>query len=402
MKVEERFLNYVSFGTNSDEYSDSCPSTMCQKDLTAYLEEEMKKVGLTGVKNDGTGYVYGILPASEGCEDLTPIGFVAHIDTSQAVPGDGIKPRVIEYQGGDIELGNGVVTTRKVFPQLDFYKGQHLIITDGTTLLGADDKAGIAEIMTAVEYLIAHPEVKHGTIYVCFNPDEEIGRGMERVDLSYFKPEDAYTVDGGRLGELEYECFNAAAVRVFFKGVSIHPGSSKNKMKNAILVANEYINMLPPAETPSHTEMYEGFYHVNNLQITTSGGRLVMIVRDHDRAKFEARKQYVMRIEEFLNKKYGEGTVTTEMSDTYYNMREKLEDKMYIVEKAENAMRELGIEPISVPIRGGTDGAALSFMGLPTPNLSTGCENCHGVHEFVAIESMEKMVEVIVKIAAAK
>ena len=399
MRVEERFLKYVSFGTNSDENSASCPSTMCQKELTAYLEEEMKAVGLSGVKNDGTGYVYGILPASKGCEDRTPIGFVAHIDTSGEVPGDNIKPRVIEYEGGDIDLGGGVVTTRKVFPYLDLYKGQHLIITDGTTLLGADDKAGIAEIMTAIEDLIAHPEIEHGTIYVCFNPDEEIGRGMERVDLSYFKPEYAYTVDGGRLGELEYECFNAAAAKIHIKGVSIHPGSSKNKMKNAVLIANEYINMLPPAETQSHTEMYEGFYHVNNVEASTIGAKLVMIIRDHDRTKFEARKEFVLGIGEYLNKKYGEGTVTTELSDTYYNMREKLEDKMYIVEKAEKAMRELGIEPISVPIRGGTDGAALSFMGLPCPNLSTGGENCHGVHEFVAIESMEKMVEVIKKIA---
>ncbi len=398
MKVENRFLKYVRFGTNSSEKSTTVPSTMCQKELTDYLEQEMKDVGLSDVFNDGNGYVYGTLPASQGCEDMTAIGLIAHIDTSEAVPGDNIKPKIVHYQGGDITLDCGVITAESTFPVLKIYRGQHLIVTDGTTLLGADDKAGIAEIMCAVEYLINNPDIQHGKVYMCFNPDEEIGKGMAGIDLGYFDPEYAYTVDGGKLGELQYECFNAAAAKITVKGINIHPGTAKNRMKNAVLYANEFISMLPPAETPSHTEKYEGFYHVNGISGNESEVKLSIIVRDHNKDLFNKRKQFIVGIADYLNNKYGEGTFSVTLSDTYYNMREKIEHKMYIVERVIKAMEKLHIEPIIIPVRGGTDGAALSFMGLPCPNICSGVENAHGVNEFVSVETMESIVKLLVNV----
>ena len=400
MKVDERFLKYVSFETTSDEDSTATPSTACQLLLADYLADELTGLGLEGVKRDEYGRVYGFLPATPGCEDAVVIGLIAHMDTSSAVSGADIKPRRLVYEGGDIELGNGVTTTVKAFPFLKDYEGQELIVTDGTTLLGADDKAGVAEIVTAVEYLLAHPEVKHGRIAVAFTPDEEVGRGPEHFDIEGFGAAYGYTVDGGTLGELEYENFNAAAARVTVHGVSIHPGSAKNKMKNAVLIAGEFMSLLPAAETPSHTEGYEGFYHAAMISGDETTTQIRYILRDHDADKLEARKATMERTAAFLNGKYGEGTVEVAIRDQYRNMKEKILPVMYVIERAEAAMRKAGVEPKTVPIRGGTDGAQLSFMGLPCPNLCTGGENFHGVHEFVSVPAMYKMVEVLVNLAS--
>ena len=402
MKVDERFLHYVSFETTSDEDSTATPSTACQLVLADSLAEELKGLGLVGVKRDGYGRVYGFLPASPGCEDAVTIGLIAHMDTSPAVSGKDIKPRRVVYEGGDIELGNGVVTRVADFSFLESYKGQELIVTDGTTLLGADDKAGVAEIVTAVEYLLAHPEVKHGRVAVAFTPDEEVGRGPEHFDIKGFGAAYGYTVDGGTLGEIEYENFNAAAARVTVRGVNIHPGSAKNKMKNAVLIAGEFMSLLPAAETPSHTEGYEGFYHAGAIAGDETTTEIRYILRDHDAAKLEARKATMMRTAEFLNARYGEGTVEVAIRDQYRNMKEKILPVMYVIERAEEAIRKAGVTPKTVPIRGGTDGAQLSFMGLPCPNLSTGGENFHGIHEFVSVPAMEKMVEILVNIVSAK
>ena len=402
MKVDERFLKYVEFGTNSDENSETIPSTPSQRVLGEYLAKELAAIGLDGVKIDEFGYVYGWLPASEGCEDLDPIGFVAHMDTSDAVPGDNIKPRYVDYEGGDIVLGNGVVTDVKNFPFLENYKGQKLIVTDGTTLLGADDKAGIAEIFTAMEYLIAHPEVKHGKICVGITPDEEIGRGPDKFDVPGFGAKFGYTLDGGTLGELEYENFNAGSARFTVNGVSIHPGSAKNKMKNAVLIMNELISMFPPTEAPEHTEGYEGFYHVSFIEGGVTKCVMGLIIRDHDAAKYEERKAFLTRLAAYINAKYGEGTVELEMRDSYRNMKEKILPVMHIIERAQKAFEDCGVVHKCVPIRGGTDGATLSFMGMPCPNLSTGGENFHGVNEFVSVPAMEKMVEVVVALCKAQ
>ena len=398
MKVEDRFLSYVAFGTNSDEESETSPSTACQFELGRHIEKELTEIGLKNVKLDEHCYVYAELPASEGCEDEPVIGLIAHMDTSSAVPGDNIKPSVIHYEGGDIRQSDTECIRVSDFPFLENYIGQDLIITDGTTLLGADDKAGVSEIVTAAEYLIAHPEIKHGKIMIGFTPDEEVGRGTDFFDIEGFGCDFAYTVDGGTLGELEYENFNAANGRIKFHGVNIHPGSAKNKMKNAILIANEYISMLPPAETPAHTEGYEGFYHIGMIRGDETMTEIFMIIRDHDMEKFEARKKYAASVAAYLNEKYGEGTVESDIKDSYYNMKEKILPVFFVVERAQKAMREAGVEPITHPIRGGTDGARLSFEGLPCPNLSTGGENFHGVHEFASIQAMNKMVEVIVNI----
>ena len=398
MKVTERFLQYVAFDTTSNEESESIPSTQNQKELGAFLVKEMETMGISGVRMDEYGYVYGFLPATPGHEKAPAIGLIAHMDTSPAVSGADIRPRVIRYEGGDIELGPEIFIREEVFPFLKEYVGQELIVTDGTTLLGADDKAGIAEILTAAEYLLAHPDIPHGRIGIGFTPDEEIGRGADHFDVEAFACDFAYTVDGGALGEIEYENFNAASVRVNIQGVNIHPGSAKNKMKNAALILNELINLLPPAETPAHTEGYEGFYHISELKANESEAQMKMIIRDHKRESFEARKLFIRRAASFLNEKYGSGTVKLELVDSYYNMREKIEPVMFVIERAEKAMREAGVAPKIVPIRGGTDGARLSYMGLPCPNLSACGENFHGIHEFVSIPAMEKMVTVLVGI----
>lgn len=402
MKVDERFLSYVAFGTNSNEESETVPSTESQRVLGAFVAEDMKKVGLENVFQDDKGYVYGWLPASEGCENLPAIGFVAHMDTSDAVPGDNIKPRYVKYEGGDIVLSESETTDLRRFPFLENYKGHTLIVTDGSTLLGADDKAGIAEILTAAEYLLAHPEIRHGRICLGFTPDEEIGRGPDYFDVPGFGAEFAYTVDGGAIGELEYENFNAASARFTVHGISIHPGSAKDKMKNAVLVANEIISMLPPAETPAHTEGYEGFYHVDDIQGHCVECRIALIIRDHDAAKFDSRKAYLTRVADFINAKYGEGTVELQIKDSYRNMKEKILPVMHVIERAEKAFESIGVPTKCVPIRGGTDGATLSYMGLPCPNLSTGGENFHGVNEFVSVDDMNRMVQVIVEICKAK
>jgi len=395
MKVDERFLKYVAVDTTSHEESETCPSTPNQLILGKILKDELAEIGLEGVKQDEFGYVYGWLPATPGGENEPKIGLIAHMDTSDAVSGANIRPRYVKYEGGDIVLGGAVALTEEKFPFLEQLKGQTLIVTDGTTLLGGDDKAGIAEIVQTVEYLKAHPEVKHGRICVAFTPDEEIGRGTEHFDVPGFGADFAYTMDGGTLGEVEYECFNAAAAKITVNGVSIHPGAAKNKMKNAVLIACELISMLPPAETPSHTEGYEGFYHVGGISGNETETRLGIIIRDHDREKFEKRKVFVTKLVNYLNSVYGEGTVVLDLKDTYYNMKEVVLSRPDVLEKAEAAFRKAGITPTASPIRGGTDGASLSFMGLPCPNLSTGSGNCHGVHEFVSVDAMEKMLEVL-------
>ncbi|MBE6737225.1 MAG: peptidase T [Ruminococcaceae bacterium] len=398
MKVSERFLKYVSFGTNSDENSETCPSTACQLELGKYLAEELKSIGLTEVEIDKDGYVYGVLPASKGREADPSIGFIAHMDTSPAVKGDNIKPQIINYKGGDIVLNDNISLKVKDFPFLEKYIGCDIITTDGTTLLGADDKAGIAEILTACECLMAHPEISHGRIAVGITPDEEIGRGADRFDLKRFACDWAYTVDGGELGEIEYENFNGASVEITVNGVNIHPGSAKNKMKNASLLAAEFINMLPKAETPAHTEGYEGFYHLCEMKGDETQAKLVYIIRDHSMEKFIERKKFVQNLVDYLNGVYGEGTFEAEIQDSYYNMRDKITPFMHIIDNAVNAMKSVGVEPNIIPIRGGTDGAKLSFEGLPCPNLSTGGANFHGVHEFIPIQSMEKMVDVLIEL----
>ncbi len=398
MTVSERFLKYVSFGTNSDENSASCPSTACQLKLGEYLAEELKSIGLTEVTLDKNGYVYGVLPATEGREKDPSVGFIAHMDTAPAVKGDGIRPQTVHYEGGDIRLNDNVSIRLKDFPYLEKYIGCDIITTDGTTLLGADDKAGIAEIFTACEYLVSHPEISHGRIAVGITPDEEIGRGADRFDVDKFACDWAYTVDGGELGEIEYENFNAASAEIRVNGVNIHPGSAKNKMKNASLLAAEFINMMPESEAPAHTEGYEGFYHLCGMEGDETLAKLYYIIRDHSAEAFLNRKEFMARLVSYLNGVYGEGTFEAEIKDSYYNMKEKILPFMHIIDNAAEAMRKSGVEPLIVPIRGGTDGARLSFMGLPCPNLSTGGANFHGVHEFIPVQSMEKMVDVLVEL----
>ncbi|MBQ9912532.1 MAG: peptidase T [Firmicutes bacterium] len=400
MDIVERFLKYVSFETTSDEHSESCPSSPKELELAKYIAGELKSLGLEDARMDENGYVYASLPASEGCEDRDVIGLIAHMDTSPDAPGANIKTRQFRYEGGDITLNERVSISAKEF-DLDYFIGQELIVTDGTTLLGADDKAGAAEIVSAVEYLLEHPEVKHGKVLVAFTPDEEIGRGTDRFDLEHFPAKYAYTLDGGRIDSIEYECFNAASCRVVVNGLNIHPGAAKNKMKNSLLIANEFISMLPPAETPAHTEGYEGFYHVAEMCGDETQTSISIIIRDHDRDKFEARKNYVLHAASYLNEKYGKDTVVVSLRDSYYNMREKLEPCMYIVDRAIKAFNELGIDIQPNPIRGGTDGAQLSYKGLPCPNLPTGGENYHSVKEFVSVDAMRMMIKVVVKIVSA-
>ena len=400
MNAVDRFLKYVSYDTQSDEHSDTTPSTEKQKVLGAALAEELNGLGLHNAHMDEYGYVYGWLPATPGCEGVPCVGLVAHMDTSPSASGADIKPRIVRYEGGDLVLNEekNIVMKAADFESLAKYVGQDLIVTDGTTLLGADDKAGIAEIVSALDHLIAHPEIPHGRIAVCFTPDEEVGSGADHFDVPGFGAAVAYTVDGGELGELEYENFNAASAAVVIHGVNIHPGSAKNKMKNALLIGMEFAGMLPPAETPAHTEGYEGFYHLGEMHGDETETTLSYIIRDHDMTSFLARKAYMGRVSDYLNAKYGAGTVELTLKDGYYNMREKIEPHMYLIHRARAAMEAAGITPVEVPIRGGTDGARLSFMGLPCPNLCTGGVNFHGVHEYIPVEALEKMTQVLVNL----
>jgi len=402
MNVIDRFLHYVSFDTRSDDASETVPSTEKQKVLGAALAAELSQMGIQNARMDDKGYVYGFLPATPGCEGIPCVGLIAHMDTSPDASGADVKASIVRYQGGDIPLSGKVVMKAADFPSLAKYVGQELIVTDGETLLGADDKAGVAEIMTALEYLCAHPELPHGRIAVGFTPDEEIGRGADYFDVEGFGAAVAYTVDGGELGEIEYENFNAANAGVYIHGVNIHPGEAKNKMKNALLIGQEFLNLLPPAETPGHTEGYEGFYHLHRMEGNETETALHFLIRDHDRANFEARKDFLRRCGDFLNAKYGAGTVEVVTKDSYYNMKEQIEPHMYLILRARAAMEKAGVTPREVPIRGGTDGARLSYEGLPCPNLSTGGVNFHGVHEYIPVKSLEKMVEVLVNLLTAE
>ena len=402
MKVTERFLRYVSFDTQSAEHSTTTPSTEKQKVLGEVLATELSQMGLRGAHMDDKGYVYGWLPATPGCEGVPCVGLIAHMDTSPDAPGANVRARVCRYEGGDLPLSDTVVMRAAEFESLSRQVGEELIVTDGTTLLGADDKAGIAEIFTALEYLIAHPELPHGRIAVGITPDEEVGDGAEHFDVEGFGAAVAYTVDGGELGEIEYENFNAANAGVYLHGVNIHPGSAKDKMKNALLLAIEFANLMPPAETPAHTEGYEGFYHLNRMEGDESEARLNFLIRDHDRARFEERKQYLGRAAAYLNAKYGPGTAEVYLKDSYYNMKEQIEPHMYLIRRAQAAMEKAGVTPRVLPILGGTDGARLSYMGLPCPNLSTGGLNFHSVYEYVPVRSLEKMVEVLVTLVTVE
>ena len=398
MSVIDRFLKYVSFDTTSNETSETVPSTPNQKVLGEFLVKELDALGLVGARMDEYGYVYATLPATPDCADLEPLGLIAHMDTSSAVSGADIKASIVTYNGGDITLASGSVMSPVIYPSLNHYVGEELIVTDGTTLLGADDKAGVAEIIATCEYLLAHPEISHRAVQVAFTPDEEIGCGADHFDVDGFGAKEAYTVDGGEIGEIEYENFNAAGAKLTVHGLNVHPGSAKDIMKNAILMANQFVSMLPPAETPAHTTGYEGFYHVCNFAGDETTATVSLIVRDHDRAKFEARKAFLTRLCDYLNGVWGDGRFVLEMRDSYYNMKEKVAEKMSLITNAEAAMRQAGVEPIVVPIRGGTDGARLSYMGILCPNLSTGGANFHGVHEYIPVKSMHKMVEVLVNL----
>ena len=400
MTIVERFLKYVSFDTQSAEDSETTPSTEKQWALARFLKEELEGIGLTEVEIDEHAYVYATLPANTD-KPLPTVGFIAHMDTSPDCSGKDVKPRIVkDYDGGDIVLDEaaGIVTSPKKFPELLDHVGEDLIVTDGHTLLGADDKAGIAEIVQAMVYLIAHPEIKHGRIRVGFNPDEEIGLGAHRFNVEKFGCDFAYTMDGGELGELEFENFNAASAKVEVTGVSVHPGYAKNKMVNAARVATEYASLMPAAETPERTAEYEGFYHLLGMNGNVEKASLTYIIRDHSRARFEERKEYAAAVGELLNKKYGAGTVKVTLADQYYNMREKVEPVMHIIDTALDAMKDCGIQPRVRAIRGGTDGAQLSFKGLPCPNIFAGGLNFHGPHEFLPIPSLEKASMVVVKI----
>ena len=401
MTVVDRFLKYVSFDTQSDENSKTFPSTEKQKVLGRALAEELIAIGLSDVRFDDYGYVYAVLPATKGMEARPALGFLAHMDTSPSASGANVQAKIVRDSGGVLELGNGKALDPAMFPSLDRYCGQELIVTDGSTLLGADDKAGVAEIMTAVAELIAHPEIPHGKIAVAFTPDEEVGAGMDHFSVAEFGAPFAYTVDGGELGEIEYENFNAASATLQVHGLNIHPGSAKNKMKNAILMAQEWLSHLPPAETPAHTEGYEGFYHVMHIEGDETETTVSLIIRDHDMEKFLARKAFLQELTAYETHVWGQGSFVLELQDSYFNMKEKILPHMELIENAKAAMQKAGVEPMCLPIRGGTDGARLSFMGVPCPNLSTGGANFHGVHEYIPVPSMEKMVEVLLNLMRA-
>ncbi|NCU32250.1 MAG: peptidase T [Candidatus Moranbacteria bacterium] len=399
-KLLKRLLKYVSYDTQSDPNSSTYPSTSKQFDLARVLVDELLQIGLQDAKVDKYGYVTATLPANTD-KDIPVIGFLAHFDTSPDMSGKDVNPKIISnYDGNDVVLDSESNLVMKVvdFPELSKYKGQTLITTDGTTLLGADDKAGIAEIITALEHLANNPEIKHGTIKVGFTPDEEIGRGVDHFDVKAFGADYAYTLDGSEVGELEFENFNAAFTKVKIQGRNVHPGTAKNKMINSMIVGAEFNDMLPVFERPEFTENYEGFFHLVKFNGTVEESELQYIIRDHDRQKFERRKELITQVVDFINKKYGTGTIKIEMVDQYYNMREKVEPDYHIVEIAEQAMKDLGIKPKIKPIRGGTDGSRLSYMGLPCPNIFTGGHNFHGKYEFIPLESMEKAAKVILKI----
>ena len=403
MKAYERLLKYVQIDSQSSEESGTHPSTATQFDVAKTLIKELDELGLADVRLDDKCYVYAGLPASPGRENEPAIGFISHMDTAPAFCGNSIHPQIFKnYDGSDITLdaaGNCIMDV-KTYPDLLNYIGKTLITTDGTTLLGADDKAGIAEIMTALEEIIRE-NISHPAIRIAFTPDEEIGEGADYFDVAGFKASYAYTVDGGALGELEYENFNAASGKVTVNGNCIHPGEGKNRMKNALLIAMEFNGMLPPFETPAHTEGYEGFYHLSDMEGNEERAKLNYIIRDHDKLLFEKRKATFARIADYLNDKYGAGTIELNVKDSYYNMREALAEHMDVVERAKEAFLKCGVTPKIQPIRGGTDGARLSFMGLPCPNLSTGGHNFHGKYEYIPVESMDKMVEVIKEIINA-
>ena len=399
MDLKDRFLKYVSFDTQSDEMSETFPSTEKQKVLLKYLVEEMKSLGLTEVEMDEHSYAMGTIPATPGYEDRPAIGFIAHVDTSPDMSGANIKPQIIEnYDGKDIRLNENLMMTVKDFPELSVFKGHTLITTDGTTLLGADDKAGVAEIMTAAEYLMTHPEVKHGKIRIGFTPDEEVGRGVDYFNVEKFGAKFAYTIDGGFEGELEYENFNAASAKVAIQGRNVHPGYAKDKMINALQVAAEVNSLLPAWERPEHTDGYEGFYHLVGLSGSVENAEISYIIRDHIREKFEAKKQFMMKVVELLTQKYGEGVLTLTLKDQYYNMREMVEPHPEVIDKAFKAMEQAGVTPIVRPIRGGTDGARLSYMGLPCPNLFTGGMNFHGKFEYCSLDTMRRAQQTILNL----
>jgi tripeptide aminopeptidase len=401
MNITERFLKYVSFTTTSDDNTKMTPSTPGQMIFAQYLVEELKSIGLQEVDLDNNGYIMATLPANTD-KSIPVIGFISHMDTSPDMTAKNIKARIISnYDGEDILLNDEklIVFETEKYPEILQYKGQDIIVTDGTTLLGADDKAGLAEIVTAMEYLIAHPEIKHGKIRIGFTPDEEIGQGADHFDVTKFGAEWAYTMDGGEIGELEFENFNAASAKISFQGVNVHPGYARHKMLNSMRVAHQFASMLPRHETPEHTEKYEGFYHLVGMEGTVEKSSLTYIIRDHDRDRFERRKKEVQHIVNKINAEFGEGTATLEMRDQYYNMREKVEPVMHIVDLAFEAMEAVGVKPNVKPIRGGTDGSRLSYMGLPCPNIFAGGHNFHGRFEYVPVQSMEKATMVIVKIA---
>ena len=401
MTLVERFLKYVSFDTQSNEETKVTPSTEGQMVFARYLKEELEELGLEEISLDENGYLFATLPANTD-KEVPVVGFIAHMDTSPDMSGKNVSPRIVaNYDGGDILLNSAenIVLSTERFPELLDHKGEDLIVTDGTTLLGADDKAGIAEIVSAIVYLKEHPEIKHGKIRIGFNPDEEIGLGAHKFDVEKFGCDWAYTMDGGEVGELEFENFNAASAKVVFKGRNVHPGYAKNKMINSIRVANQFMSMLPAEETPEHTEGYEGFYHLVGISGEVEQTTVSYIIRDHDRARFEERKKNMEALVGKINAEYGEGTAVLELHDQYYNMREKIEPVMHVIDIAFKAMQEAGVKPAVKAIRGGTDGAQLSFKGLPCPNIFAGGLNFHGRFEFVPIQSMEKAMKVVVKIA---
>ena len=404
-KVLEKFLRYVKIDTEADENSQSFPSSEKQKDLGRLLSKELSEMGASEVFFDEEyGYVYAKIPANDGGKNKKVLGFISHMDTAPSFTGKNVNPRIIEnYDGNDIILNEkeNIILSTKKFPEVLNYVGKTLITTDGTTLLGADDKAGIAEIMTMAEILLNSPEIQHGTIAICFTPDEEVGAGVDHIDLKRLDADFAYTVDGGILGELEYENFNAASAVCRIRGVNVHPGEAKNKMKNASLIGMELEALLPQNEKPQFTSGYEGFFHLTSIKGDEENARLDYIIRDHSKEKFEEKKLLISKCVEFLNAKYGQNTVVLAMKDSYYNMKEKIEPDFYfLIEEAKKAMEELGIQPRIQPIRGGTDGARLSYMGLPCPNLCTGGHNFHGRYEYICLESMEAVVGLLLKLAS--
>ena len=398
MDITERFLNYTKFDTQSQEDSDQVPSTEKQLVFANYLKKELENEGLSDVEMDDKGYIYATLKANVK-DHIPTIGFISHYDTSPDCSGADIKARIVNnYDGSDILLSEGIVSSPKKFPELLKHVGEDLIVTDGHTLLGADDKAGIAEIIQAMCWLRDHPEVKHGKIRIAFNPDEEIGMGAHHFDVEKFGCDWAYTMDGGDVGELEFENFNAASAKIFIKGVSVHPGYAKNKMVNANILATEFAQMLPAEERPETTEGYQGFYHLLGIESHVEQAKLSYIIRDHDRDRFEERKRLVLKCAEQMNETYGEGTVTAEVKDQYYNMKEKIDPQMHVIDLVLHAMQDCGVAPKVKPIRGGTDGAQLSFKGLPCPNIFAGGVNFHGPYEFVSIQSMKQAMQVIIRI----